>query len=172
MKRLLLIILSVMAFVGMSVAQDVYSSGYYMASSGKTQAAVYKNNTKLYEYNNTSYDYEGTDVIRFNGDTYWSLNAASTNWAAVYKNGNRFLDPVLSSTGNLKMNALCHGVNFVFTAGCTPSGSVKHACVWRGSETSPIATINSGSYDSEALCCDYGNSTLYYAGYQYSSSSS
>ena len=171
MKRLLLIILSVMAFAGMSVAQDVYSSGYYMASSGKTQAAVYKNNTKLYEYNNTSYDYEGTDVIRFNGDTYWSLNATSTNWAAVYKNGNRFLDPELSSTGNLKMNALCHGVNYVFTAGCTPSGSVKHACVWRGSETSPLATINSGSYDSEALCCDYGNNTLYYAGYQYSSSS-
>jgi len=173
MKRLLLTILSVMALAGMSVAQDVYSSGYY-TSGGDKYAAVYKNNTKLYEFHVSGYNYEGTDVIRFNGDTYWSFNSTSNNniWAAVFKNGNRFLDLDVSSNGNLKMNALCHGTNYVFTAGCTPSGSTKHACVWRGSETAPIATINSGSYDSEALCCDYGNSTLYYAGYQYSSSSS
>lgn len=173
MKKLLLTILSVLAFAGMSVAQDVYSSGYYTSGSEK-YAAVYKNNTKLYEFHVNGYNYEGTDVIRFNGDTYWSFNSPSNNycWAAVFKNGNRFLDLDISSTGNLKMNALCHGTNYVFTAGCTPSGSTKHACVWRGSEVTPIATINSGNYESEALCCDYGNSTLYYAGYQYSSSSS
>lgn len=173
MKRLLLTILSVLAFAGMSVAQDVYSSGYY-TSGGEKYAAVYKNNTKLYEFHVNGYNYEGTDVIRFNGDTYWSFNCPSNNnnWAAVFKNGTRFLDVDISSTGNLKMNALCHGTNYVFTAGCTPSGSAKHACVWRGSEVTPLAIINSGSYESEALCCDYGNNYLYFAGYQYSSFSS
>ena len=173
MKRLLLTILSVLAFAGMSVAQDVYSSGYY-TSGGEKYAAVYKNDTKLHEFHVSGYSYEGTDVIRFNGDTYWSFNTPSNNnnWAAVFKNGTRFLDVDISSTGNLKMNALCHGTNYVFTAGCTPSGSAKHACVWRGSEVTPLAIINSGSYESEALCCDYGNNYLYFAGYQYSSFSS
>lgn len=99
MKRLLLTILSVMALAGMTVAQDVYSSGYY-TSGGDKYAAVYKNNTKLYEFHVSGYNYEGTDVIRFNGDTYWSFNSTSNNniWAAVFKNGNRFLDLDVSST--------------------------------------------------------------------------
>ena len=35
MKKLLLIIMSVMAFAGMSVAQDIYSAGYYTSSNQK-----------------------------------------------------------------------------------------------------------------------------------------
>ncbi len=170
MKKIVLIIMAVMAFAGMSVAQDVYSVGYY-TSSGYYQPAVYKNGTKLHEFVNQGYDYEGTDVMRFNGDTYWSFNCTTGNnqWAAVYKNGTRFLNLAISS--NLKVNALSHGTSNVFAVGCSNSSGVKHATVWRGSDTTPFAIINSGNYRSEALCCEYSYPSIYYAGFQYSSSS-
>ncbi len=157
--------MAVMAFAVLSVAQDVYSVGYYMNNSYKVPA-VYKNSTKLYDFVNAGYDYEGTDVIRFNGDTYWSFNCTTgSQWASVFKNGTRYLDPSISSSGNLKINALTHGSSYVFAVGCTPSGSSKQATVWRGSETTPMATI---SGNTEALCADFDlqNGYLYYGGYQ------
>ena len=36
MKKIVLIIMAVMAFAGMSVAQDIYYSGYYTGASGVT----------------------------------------------------------------------------------------------------------------------------------------
>ena len=45
MKKLVLFIMAVMAFAGMSVAQDVWSSGFFTASSGIQSPAVYKNST-------------------------------------------------------------------------------------------------------------------------------
>ena len=47
MKKIVLFIMAVMAFAGMSVAQDIWSCGFYNNSNGQ-QAAVYKNNTLLY----------------------------------------------------------------------------------------------------------------------------
>ena len=41
MKKLLLIIMAVIGFAGMSVAQDVYSSGYYTDANGN-QKFVYE----------------------------------------------------------------------------------------------------------------------------------
>ena len=49
MKKRLLLLLSALVFAGMTVAQDIYSSGYYTNSSNLGTAAVYKNGTKLYE---------------------------------------------------------------------------------------------------------------------------
>ena len=47
MKKLLLIVISVIAFAGMSVGQDIYTSGYYNNSVGTSNASVYRNGMML-----------------------------------------------------------------------------------------------------------------------------
>ena len=47
MKKLVLFVMAVMAFAGMSVAQDVYSCGSYKVND-EARAAVYKNGSLLY----------------------------------------------------------------------------------------------------------------------------
>ena len=49
MKKALLFLLSVMAFTGIGVAQDVYSVGNFTNSSGLKCVAVYLNYQKMYE---------------------------------------------------------------------------------------------------------------------------
>ena len=75
MKRILLTILSVMAFAGMSVAQDVYTSGYYTNSQNTYNAAVYKNGELLYSTGNSASSYHhSTDVLFYEGDVFWVDN--------------------------------------------------------------------------------------------------
>ena len=72
MKKCLLFILSALAFTGMSVAQNIYSSGYFTNSSGKRSAAVYRNGTKLYDSGNTTDNpNDNTAVNVYNDNVYW-----------------------------------------------------------------------------------------------------
>ena len=100
MKRILLTILSVMAFAGMSVAQDIYTSGYYTNNNGNRVAAVYKNGSKLYEFGGySSWKYESRDLECYNGNVYWIWNATDASSdqitrGVIKKNNNstNFLD--------------------------------------------------------------------------------
>ncbi len=166
-----------MAFAVMGVAQDVYSAGYFTNSSGNKQPAVYLNGSRLHYFDNASYNYEATDVTRFNGDTYWSFNHKNSDnnytWAAVYKNGTRYLDLAVlpSDNSGLKINAMTHGVNYVFAAGSTVVDGVQRFAIWRGSETTPICLSPNTSYMSEALCVTVCDGWCYAGGYQYTSGS-
>lgn len=72
MKRTLLLILSVMAFAGISVAQDVYTSGARLNSYGTHDAVVYKNGEVLYSIgsSNSEESFQAKDVLYLNGDVY------------------------------------------------------------------------------------------------------
>ena len=75
MKKLLLFVLAILVTAGMTMAQDVYSAGYFTNSYGTHDAAVYKNGELLYQSATTSsgYSRESTDVVYHNGDVYSTL---------------------------------------------------------------------------------------------------
>ncbi|MBQ8956937.1 MAG: choice-of-anchor J domain-containing protein [Bacteroidales bacterium] len=173
MRRLLLIFLSVMAFAGTSVAQDVYSGGYYVSSSVQ-QAAVYKNGTKLY---NTSFsgNYYGdcTGVYADDNDVYWVRNAYYNDefyYGDVMKNNNAYLN---SPTGEgrhiygLKKNA--YGL---YAVGCMDINGVRTAVVWKNNDTNVHRQMGDGIYESVAYDTKLGlDDFLYSCGYQHSNSS-
>ena len=78
MKKLVLFVMAVMAFTGMSVAQDVYSVGYYTESGNSTTtAAVYKNGTELHNVWGSSYNRSSSDLLVHDNSCYWVINATS-----------------------------------------------------------------------------------------------
>lgn len=175
MKRLLLFFMSVLLFTGMSVAQDVYSSGYYIGTNGAHRAAVYKNGTMLYD---SSPGFErrctSSDVVLHNGDVYWAVNmveySGTADDAYVYKNGDFFLTP--SSYPAMLNGIYIHDLfagNNLFAAGYKTTNGKKVAVLWKNSDGTPINTLGNGSSDSEAICgTTFANST-YVGGYQGSS---
>lgn len=174
-KRILLTCLSVLLFTGMSVAQDVYSSGYYIGTNGAHRAAVYKNGTMLYD---SSPGFErrctSSDVVFHNGDVYWAVNmveySGTADDAYVYKNGDFFLTP--SSYPSFLNGIYIHDLfagNNLFAAGYKTTNGKKVAVLWKNSDGTPINTLGNGSSDSEAICgTTFANST-YVGGYQGSS---
>ena len=166
--------MAVIGFAGMSVAQDVYSAGYYTNTNGYECAAVYKNGNKLHYV--SGFDdahYKSTDVVFFSGDVYWVKNRlrndGSPNYGDVQKNDNIYLsNPVSSGT---YIHDLFFGSN-LFAAGYKTTGGVKTAVVWRNDDATPILTLGNGSYHSEAFCGVIANGGYAYTGgYQNTSSS-
>ena len=167
MKRLLLFVMAVMAFAGMTVAQDIYSSGYY-TSGGKQYAAVYKNGTKLHETYFGERPCSSEDVVVFNGDVYWVQNCMNADGTAhfgdVFKNNNRWLNNYTSDGTHI--NDLFAGTSFLFSAGYKTTGGKKVAVMWRGNDSEPFYTMGNGSTDSEVICGLIHDSWAYMGGYQ------
>lgn len=153
MKRLVLIVMAVMAFAGMSVAQDVYTAGYYTSSSGAQYAAVYKNGDMLYDAlsGGSSYTSTSTDVVYHNGNVFWVENTANSSgeyyFGDVFKNSTRYLSNPTGSGSHI--NAIYHGNN-LWSVGCKTISGVQTAVAWRNDDSSPVYTMGSGSYKSEA----------------------
>ena len=167
--------MAVMAFAGMSVAQDIWSCGYY-TSSNTQNAAVYKNNTKMY---NTSLvgsfyaDCTGIDV--YNGDVYWvnnCYNSSGFHYADVMKNSSTYLDSPAGEGRHIYDLHRSKNGN-LFAAGCKTVNGVQTAVCWKNDDANPIGQMGNGSYGSVA----YGvttipiNNYVYTVGYQYTNSS-
>ena len=179
MKRFLLTLLAVMAFAGMSVAQDVYYSGYYTNSSGRKVAAVYKNNTKLYESSGATFDSESTGVVFADNHVFWSQTTTNLDgyygFADIYKDGNVWLNSPANEYRHI--NGMCTSTSgaYIYAAGSMVTNGVQRAVVWRAMSwddycsTTPYYTMGNTSYDSEALACCYLDNHLWVVGIQYMS---
>ena len=152
MKRLLLTILSVIAFAGASKAQHVYSAGYF-SDGGQRRAAVYMDATLLYSSSIGNGNNESSSVVvnPSNQDVYWVRNSTVPSYGDIMKNDEVFLNNYTTGT---KINKLYwHDNNSsndpeycLFSAGYTyTSQESAYAAVWRGSS------------DAEFLCPDFGN---------------
>ena len=179
MKKLLLFVLAILATAGMTMAQDVYSAGYFTNSYGTHDAAVYKNGELLYQSATTSsgYSRESTDVVYHNGDVYWVVNCmegSDYRWADIRKNGEVYLD---SPTGQGRhINAMTIFPNSsLYSAGCMNIDGVKTAVFWYNNDPDPDFVLGNQVYPSEAYAVTYarlGNSNwTVSAGVQYTSSS-
>ena len=173
MKKLVLFVMAVMAFAGMSVAQDIWSCGFYNNSNGQ-QAAVYKNNTLLYSssLSNGFYaDCTGIDV--YGGDVYWVRNAynqsGSFHYADVMKNTDSYLD---SPTGQGR-----HIYDLyrwperpetgLFAVGCMDIDAVRTAVIWKDNNSSVYSQLGDGTWPSVAYAATANDDGLYVCGYQY-----
>ena len=180
MKKLVLIFLSVLAFTGLSVAQDVYYSGYYTPSSGRKMAAVYKNNTRLYQAGYDGYDAESSAVECNSSNVFWTVNFTNPSngyywYAMIKKNNTNWLNFNINTDTYRKINGLyCDGLS-VYGVGCSIISSVQRAVVWKGScsattcDDNPFYVLGNTGYDSEAFSCVGYNGHLYTVGIQYTS---
>lgn len=172
MKRILLTILAVMAFTGLSVAQNIYTSGYYTDNSGQT-AVVYKNGSQYGVcYSGPSLPMSSSDVVVHNGDVYWTVNECDSDGtyrrAKIFKNVNSTYMAMDNNLGR-HFNSLCSYDNmWLYAGGCQTVSGAKRAMIWRNGNTSPLYTINDGAGSEifDVVCDDDGN--VYACGVQYS----
>ena len=151
MKRTLLLILSVMAFAGISVAQDVYSTGYYYNhDNNKKVAAVYKNNELLFSTDNDFYyHHESSDVLLLDDDVFWVDNYIDSDnnyyYSRVMKNNDVFLE--------IPIGTKCH-INCLFTDGMNVYAggdmivnSHRKPMVWKNTDPTPYLTFDAINYN-------------------------
>ena len=175
MKRILLTLLAVMAFTGLSVAQDVYVAGYYhRTATNKNAAVIFKNGTVLYENYGTAVNRIATSVVKGDGGIYWA-NCSYTDYESEgsIMQGNAFLLDLGSNTyindlmygpgnGNAKIKAVGYRK--------TSNNGPKTACFWEGNSATPKWVLGDGTYDSEAIATCFDGTDYYTAGYQNNSS--
>ena len=172
MKKLVLFVMAVMAFAGMSVAQDVYTTGYYTESDHTTTtAAVYKNGTELYHLWGSANDrYSPAVLCNANGDVFWPVNAIGSGdiyqKACVRKNDQMYLE--LYDTPGSHINDICTDGFNLYSVGCMTYQGSRTAAVWFNDIATPDYQLGVTFYNSEALgCCCSPDGRLFTVGYQY-----
>ena len=170
MKKLVLFVMVVLGFAGMSVAQDVYSSGYYLNQEGKKAAAVYKNSEKLYESvpEGTGYGFDNTDVDYYDGDVYWVRNRVEDNGTFrcgdVYVNGNLYLSNEFNGSHIYDLYR-CPFDDALYSGGCMSVDGLRTATIWKGGNHVPFLQLGDGSCPSVAYCLTSSEDNLYSCGY-------
>ena len=145
MKKTLLVFLSVMAFAGMSVAQDVYTSGYYTNSQNTYNAAVYKNGELLYSTGNSASSYHhSTDVLFFGDAVFWVDNCfdanLQNNYGDVFMDDERVLSTPIGSGGCIYR--LFTDGHDLYSAGCVNVNGVQSPAIWKNDDPSPYIVYN------------------------------
>ena len=144
MKRTLLLILSVMAFAGMSVAQDVYTASFYYNEVGTDNAAVFKNGELLYSRGDDPTSFHMCyDVLCLNGDVYWVdyyYDAHTEDYGNVYKNDVPYL---INENGTCIEALFTDGIE-VYAAGYKIINDVKTPAVWKGTSSTPFILFDTG----------------------------
>ena len=140
MKKTLLVFLSVMAFAGMSVAQDVYTSGYYTNSQNTYNAAVYKNGELLYSTGNSASSYHhSTDVLFFGDAVFWVDNCFDANlqndYGDVFMDDERILSTPIGS-GSCIYRLFTDGFN-LYSAGSVLVDGVRSPAIWKNDDPTP-----------------------------------
>ena len=143
MKKLLLSILATMAFATMSMAQDVYSAGYYINSNSRQTAAVYKNGTKLYNSNpseGSSHDCPAVDY--YYNNVYWAVNTmngdGSFNRALIKKNDETYAAYTVNGGSHIyDIERMSFSPRILLVAGCTNYLGFKTAACWFEDSTNP-----------------------------------
>ena len=164
MKRILLTILSVMAFAGISMAQDVYTASFYYNEVGTENAAVFKNGELLYSRgDDPSFFHMCYDVLCLNGDVYWVdyyYDTHTEDYGNVYKNG----APYLINENGTCVNALFTDGTDVYSAGYKTINNVKTPVVWKGTSSTPFVMFDTGGKDAEIDHAVIENGTIYACG--------
>lgn len=173
MKKLVLFIMTMMAFTGMSVAQSVWTAGYYTGSNGYHQAAVYENGEKRFE-STPSINVESTSLTIMDGDVYWVKNAMNSDgtyyYGDVMKNDNAY--PYLDSPTDegRHINALFQFDGGIIAAGCMNINNKRTAVAWVNDDVDPFQ-LGDAVYASEATCGTVGfDGDVFIGGWQNTSS--
>ena len=178
MKKALLFLLSVMAFTGIGLAQDVYSVGNFTNSSGLKCVAVYLNYQKMYEKVPPlgDYDFDSPCLAVDGTDVYWAVNskyAASgiPNYGDVYKNSTVYLSNPSDSETSISDMVFADG--HLYSVGRKLISTNYYApVVWKDNDVNPYLVLGDGTHSGGAIAVDYYNGDLYTLGYQYTGTGS
>ena len=164
--------MAVMAFAGMSVAQDIYSSGYYTVD-GKQAIAVYKNGEKLYENvpSGTGYTFDNPDLDYYEGDVYWVRNRVNGdgtfNYADILKNDGQYYLNSPTDGGRHIYDLYRWPETGLFAVGCMNVNAVRTAVVWKDDNPDVFRQLGDGTWPSVAYAATAKDDVLYVCGYQY-----
>lgn len=169
MKKLVLIVVVLLAIAGMAKAQDIYSVGNFTNSSGFQCAAVYLNDQKLYEKDPPlgDYNFDSPSLVVNGDDIYWAMNsvyaAGGYNYGDIYKNGTIYFN---SPGGqNFHINDLACGDGHLYAGGSKlvegsgGVGSVSRAAIWMDDNTTPLYILGETGHASSVTAM------AYYGGY-------
>ena len=176
MKKLLLIIIAVLAFTGLSVAQDVYYCGKYENTTYNNDwAALYKNGQRLYQQGGTDsqYNWESTACCFHNNKIYWTANLRNGSEpysAHVYENGMSHLG-LSFPTAQPFIIDICFGNDNLYSVGSwiVNGSGPRRATVWKDDDWHAYYQLGNTTFDSWINAVCYGDGNLYSAGIQYTS---
>ena len=176
MKKLLLFVMAVMAFAGMSVAQDVYVAGISSDEGGNLTAALFRNGSLLYEHSTDVYHVSYSVVANpNNGDVFWtdSYEVSGGMSSSVYKNDDAFLNVNQAFFAKLCWYPWGSGnpEDDLFTVGYRSGTSGgNYVTVWQGADATPLYSpgydsgITSAAADIIAVQSPTGMPDIYYCG--------
>ena len=160
-----------LATVGMTVAQDIWSCGEHNNGS-KTGVGIYKNGERVVTLQNADYNFTAYDITRWNEHTYLAYRNDTYGHAYIYDYENSSAKDLGADTYAYKL----FGRTNLYAAGYRKNGSVYNATIWKlnaGSTPTVLFTWDNGSYNTYAYCGLIGPDTYNYAGgYQYTGSDS
>lgn len=169
MKKLFLSVLSIIALTSLSLAQDIYSAGYFTDGALTQQAAVYKNGSKLHQsFFNNGLKGKSTGVVLHGGEVYWTCNCYNSNnvsqYATVMKHNDTFMST--SSDTPSAFNTLFHSDD-LFAAGWMNVDGVMTAAIWKNDDATPLYILGVPNLESEATngCID-AEGVVYTCGWQ------
>lgn len=165
MKKLVLIVVTMLAMAGMAKAQDIYSVGNFTNSSGFQCAAVYLNDQKLYENVPPlgDYNFDSPSLVINDDDIYWAMNSVYAtggyNYGDIYKNGTIYFN---SPGGQqIHINDLAYGDGHLyaggskFVEGSGGVGGVTRAAIWKDDNITPLYILGETGHVSSVKAIGY-----------------
>lgn len=168
MKKIVLLILSVMAFIGMSVAQDVYIAGTAYNGVGTENAVVYKDGTQIFSRgDDPSFYHDSYDVLCLDGDVYWVDYSWNTHtgeeYGKVYKNCECFLN---NGNGSFVGTLFTDGSD-VYAAGYQVIGGVEIPAIWKNDDPTPFLLCDTNGEKGDIEDAVIVENTVYACGYRF-----
>lgn len=173
MKKTLLLIMVLLATVGTTMAQDIYSAGNF-ETNGLQGAGFYVNGELKGSFSGGTYEFEGKDVTIAGDKVYYGYNNTTLDMGFVRRynldgtGGASYLD-LGDNTAVSKLYT--SGSGTPWTVGSKKIDGKWKAAVW-GSTVTPVRTYGLDGYNAYGLCgAMYSDGNNLIGGYQYTSSS-
>ena len=168
MKKTIVILLCLWMMQGVSVAQDIYTSGYFINPSGEKAAAVFKNNGVIFRKAEEGREMcsPSMAIDTMTDDIYWACNSypvdvISNSYGYLMKNDEVLLDNVLGT----RINAISFDGNDIYSGGYINDLYESVAAVWKNGEVTPLYTYCNGMTRSEVLGVVVVDGVVYACGY-------
>lgn len=150
------------------MAQDVYTSGYYINTNGQKAAAVFKNDIIHYrkEENGRNLCSTALTIDTLTNDIYWvsnsnPVNDISNGYGCVMKNNEVLLDNVLGT----HVNAISLDGGDLYAAGYYNDIYESVGAVWKNGSTTPLYSYGDTHGRCEILGVVAVDGTVYTCGY-------
>ena len=168
MKKTFFLLFFWLILLGATMAQDIYTTGYFINSSDQKVAAVFKNDVVIYRRDCDGKDLYSTSMVidTLTDDIYWVSNSnpvgdIANGYGCVMKNDEVLLNNELGTC----INAISFDGNDLYAAGYCNDIYESVGAVWKNGETTPLYTYGETQTRCEVLGVVAVDGTVYACGY-------